>query len=237
MSSPVPDFTPAPPVSGEHMLALTRVSDLIDRALKGELARDCAPGPGQPQVLTALHINMVMDRASGMTNKQIAERWDRSEMNVCNILGHPDSQTILSTILAMQVGTLLTMEARFKQLAPQALNVKVQILNDISAPPAIRDRVATDILDRAGYAPKQRVETEHKHQVFLPAQVATGMRAALEESKRVATLDYSAFLKDATAEVAPSHLHLGSGQPGDVWLEPPPTPADGGVSSDEEAAA
>jgi hypothetical protein len=226
--------TPETQPQAEQVMALTRVTDLIERALKGELARDREPTVAEPKVLTPLHVNMVLDRAAGYQVREIAERWDYTEVQVSNILGSPDAQTILSTILAMQAGALVSMEARFKAIAPQALNVKVQILNDPAAPVAVRDRVATDILDRAGYAPKQKFETKHDHRIFLPAQVATGLKTVLEESQRVSTMDYSSFLHKSGAEVASSHLQLGSGQP-EVADSAPPVSAPDSPSREKVA--
>lgn len=207
--------TPDAPSERETNIALTRVSEVIERALKGQLTRDRDPLASEPKILTPLHINMIMDRAGGYQLKEIAERWEYTELQVANVLGSPDAQTILSTIFAMQAGALISMEARFKALAPAALNVQVELLYDPAAPASVRNKVASEILDRAGYAPKQRTESLHEHKFFIPTHVATGMAAALQESQRVASVDYSQFVQSSNAEVAASHLRLGTGHPED----------------------
>lgn len=188
----------------------TRVGELIKRALSGELPRDRSPHAWEPSILTPLHINMVLDRAGGFQLKEIAERWEYTTVQVANVLGHPDAQTILSTILAIQASALTSIEERFRVLAPEAVNVKVEIMRDPAANPAVRDRVASDILDRAGYAPRKREEITHRHQILLPAQAATGLKEILQESRRVALVDYSEFLQKPDAEVTAGHLLVGA---------------------------
>lgn len=212
-----PSAAPAPltrapvgdiPDPTRHTIELTRIGTLIDRALRGDLPREREPKYWEPRILTPAHINMVLDRAGGFSLVEIAERWDYSAVQVANVLGHPDAQTILSTILSLQAEQLTSIDSRLKAMAPEALNVKAAILRDPAAPPSVRDRVASDILDRAGYAPKQKIETEHSHKFLMPAQVATGLKEALEISRRVAVVDYTRHLQKPDAEVAASHLQV-----------------------------
>lgn len=190
---------------------LARIADLIDKALKGELPRERSPHTWEPQVLTPVHVQMVLDRAMGFQLKEIAERWDYTAAQVANVLAQPDAQTILSTILSMQADKLVSMEDRFAALAPEALNVKVEILRNPEASPLVRDRVASDLLDRAGYGPRKKLDIDTTHRILLPAQAATGLRAVLEESRRVASVDYSRFLQKPGGEVAGTHLQLEAG--------------------------
>lgn len=187
---------------------LTRISDLISRALKGELPREREPHYWEPKVLTAAHINMVMDRAAGFSLVEIGARWEYTPQQVANVLAQPDAQLILSTILSVQAEKLTDIDSRIKAMSHEALNVKVEILRSPDASPAVRDRVASDILDRAGYAPKQKIETDHTHRILMPAQAATGLRDALEASRRVALVDYTMHLQKPDAEVAASHLQV-----------------------------
>lgn len=196
------------PDQARRTFELTRISSVIDRALKGDLPRERAPQYWEPSVLSAAHVNMVLDRAAGFALSEIAARWEYSTAQVANVLGHPDAQTILSTILAMQAEQLSSIDSRLKAMAPEALNVKVEILRNPEVSPAVRDRVASDILDRAGYAPKQKIETEHNHRILMPAQAATGLKEALEASRRVAVMDYTVHLQKPDAEVAASHLQV-----------------------------
>jgi hypothetical protein len=192
----------------ESPLAVGRVAELITKALKGELTRDRRPYYWEPQILTPLHINMVLDRASGCQIKEIAERWDYSPAQVSVVLASPDSQTILSNILSMQADKLVDVSERFKTLAPEALNVKVELMRSPETSAIVRDRVATDILDRAGYSPRQKIDVDTTHRILLPAQAATGLREVLEESRRVASVDYSRFLQKPDGEVAAEHLQV-----------------------------
>lgn len=208
-----------------------RLGQLVKDALDGKLPRDRAPHAWEPSILTPLHMNMIFDRAGGYQLTEIAARWDYTTVQVANVLGSPDAQTILSTIMAMQAGALVSIEERFKVLAPEAVNVKVSLMRDAEAPAAVRNLIASDILDRAGYAPRKHADIEHTHRILLPAQAATGLRDALDESRRVATVDYSGFLMKPDAEVAAKHLQVEAGQP--ILVDgASPVPADGS----EEAA-
>jgi len=201
-----------------------RVAELIVKALKGELPRDREPLGAEPQVLSELHINMILDRVAGMTAVEIGEKWDYHPGRVLCVLGHPDAQTIMSTMLAMQAGHLVSLEERFKTLAPLALNTKVALMQNPETPAGVRDRAASDILDRAGFAPRKVEEHKHEHKILMPAQAATGLSEALAAASRIATVDYSRFLQKAGTEVAASDLQAEVGQPSPVGDGPSPVP-------------
>lgn len=205
----------AAPTTAKDHANMVFLADLLKRAKDGELPRDRAPRRGvEPATLSELHINLILDRAAGYQLVEIAERWDYTPVQVANVLSHPDAQTILSTIQAMQAGELVSMEERFKTLAPLALNTKVALMQDPETPAGVRDRVATDILDRAGYAPRKQEEIKHTHQILMPAAAAKSLHDVLQESNRVASVDYSRHLYTSDADVISSHMQLESGQLG-----------------------
>ena len=199
-------------LSADDHKNMVYLAQILTKAKNGALPRDRAPRHYvEPATLTPAHINMVLDKAAGYTNIEIGERWDYTPVQVANVLSHPDSQTILSTIQAMQAGSLVSMESRFAALAPEALNVKVGIMRDPDVSPGTRDRVATDILDRAGYSPRRHEEHTHKHQIVVPAEQAQALHSALAESQRIGIVDYSRHLHTSDADVVESHMLLESG--------------------------
>lgn len=216
----------APVVDAETHATHQKMLSLIVEAKEGRLPRDREPLPGEPARLNDRHIALILDRVAGYTPLELAERHDYAHQYVCQILAHPDSQTLISSIQAMQSQKLLSMEQRFAILAPQALNTKVALMNDPGTHAGVRDRIATDILDRAGYAPKRHEERDVRVRFEMPAQAATGLRAVLEESNRVAEVDYSKHLRSSDADVVASHMQLGNGQPKPADGAPP-VPASG----------
>lgn len=207
-------------VSKNPPTAVENLKGVIDKALDGTLARDRDPQPWEPQKLTPVHMQMIYDRVAGYQLKEIAERYEYTPVQVANVLGSPDAQTVISTILSMQSTGLLDMEARFKALAPEALNVQVGLMRDPEVHASVRAKITSTILDRAGYAPRTKSTIDVNQRIFLPAQVATGLKAALEESNRVRTVDYSKFLRSAGGAQAEQEtssklesVGLGSGLP------------------------
>lgn len=224
--------TPAPTTSAllqaqRKSLGMTRIQEMIEKALAGQLPRDRDPHYWEPDKLSAPHIAMVLDRAAGYSIREIAERHEYTESRVSIILSTPDAQTILSTIMAVASERIIDVSERLKYLAPEALNVKVDIMRNATSM-TLRDKAATDILDRAGYGARTKIDATVSHSLVMPAQAATGLAAALSEANRVGDLDYSTHLaKPLAAEAMASSLMLGTGHSEASEVSPPSPSASG----------
>ena len=226
---------------------LGRLQELINAAMVGLLPRDRELRPGEAQKLAPAHINMVLDFASGKLNRtEIAEQYDYTPERVGQILNHPDSQTLISTVLSMATDKLTDMQARLKHLAPEALNVKVELMRTASRE-SERNKAASDILLLAGYGgrnggrpvstPAGTVNNYTNIQnnlvktggptLVLGSRDSAGLVKALSESLQVAGIDYQQHVEGKSGEeIIAEHrqlsesLQLGAGH----------TVAEGGAS-------
>lgn len=190
-----------------------RLLTIIEKALKGELHRDRALEPGEPQTLSSVHIGMVLDRVGeNLTAVEIADKYDYTRVQVGHVLNHPDAQTIMSTIIAMQASHLTSMEARFAALAPEALNVQVDLMRNIQVAPVVRAKISGEILSRAGYGIRKQVDINDKRTPDVPVEALAGLGSILAESMRVGMVDYTQYTKKPDGEVIAAHLQIGSGQ-------------------------
>lgn len=197
---------------------LERLQNLIDKAMKGQLPRERELKDHEPQKLNEVHFQWIFDRATGMTGVEIAEKYGYSSVYVNVILAHPDAQFILSTILSMSADKLTDMTARLQHLAPEALNVKVELMRQAKTE-ALKDKAASDILALAGYGGKTGTSITINNQkntgpsLVLPEKAAKGLVEALLASQRVKELDYSQYLAGSQGEViSAEHRQLSDGQ-------------------------
>lgn len=228
---------PAPLVLEEQIrerkaASLMRIQETMQRALLAQLPREREVHPWEPDKLTDTHIEMIFDSIAGASLSELAAKHGYSVPRISVILNHPDAIYLKSTILAQSSDKLSDLAERLKHIAPEALNVKLDILRDSRVAAAVRDRVATDLLDRAGYAPKKEVhvEQESRHVFVMPAQAATGLAAALDEANRVQSIDYRQHLRrpqdDEVAQAADLRISAGQHEPS---IKPPLDPSLGAV--------
>jgi hypothetical protein len=169
------------------------VSDVVRDALGGLLPRGRALREGEPAVLSALHISMVFDKALGMRTKELAEKYDTTESWVSRIIHHPDAEHLLAVIMGQVADNLTDPRARLQGYAHEALNVKVELLRT-SRNDALRDRIATDFLDRAGYGAPQKLEINDHKTFSLDPETSAKLSGALDAARRVSSVDYKRFL-------------------------------------------
>lgn len=181
--------------------ALARIEEACQKALRGELPRDCQPRDDMPERLCTVAIQAILDYSHGATILEIAEKYEYNPVYVRTLTRHPDAVTIMSLVLGARADKMMDMASRVEALAPEALTVKVDLMRT-SANPVLRDKIATDFLSMSGYGERKKIETsvKHEHSFVVPAQAATGLRAALDESKRIASLDYSKYLARSPGE-------------------------------------
>lgn len=169
------------------------VSDVVRDVLAGLLPRGRALRDGEPAVLSALHISMIFDKALGMRTKELAEKYDSTESWVSRIIHHPDAEFLLAAIMGQVADNLTDPRARLEGYAHEAINVKVELLRT-SRNDALRDRIATDFLDRAGYGAPQKIDVNSHSTFSLDPETSAKLSGALDAARRVSTVDYKRFL-------------------------------------------
>jgi hypothetical protein len=178
------------PSSESTQASKSRVHDVILAALHGSLPRGRELRPWEPDKLNARHIAMVCDRANGLTGKEIALKYRMSEAWVSVVLTHPDSIVMLGALMSLNADKQTDINARLQGYAHEMLQGKVDIFRT-TKDNRLKDSIATDILDRAGYGARQKLDVDSTHRFVVPASAALAMSNALSESQRVATVDYT----------------------------------------------
>jgi len=92
-------------------------------------------------------------RAEGISVKEIAELTNYSENNVRKIINSDLGRNFMAMIDGAATMDSIDLMANIKALSPLALQVKEEILVDAEkiVSLALKDKVASDLLDRAGY--------------------------------------------------------------------------------------
>jgi hypothetical protein len=180
------------PSSESSAAAQARVQDVILGALRQTLPRDRELSAWEPQKLHARHISMVCDRAAGLLPREIAAKYKMHQVYVNVILTHPDSLQILAALQALNADKLMDVNARLQGYANEMLTGQVEVFRT-TQDKRLKVRIAQDVLDRAGYGPRQKIDINAAHRFVLPSAAAMGIASALQEDQRVADIDYSQY--------------------------------------------
>jgi hypothetical protein len=93
-------------------------------------------------------------KATGLTNRQIAELCDLSESRVSVVLNHPDARVLLAERVTEFVSSLTDdLREQIQGAAGEAFQTVVQLMRRAESE-KVRQMSAFDILDRAGFKPK-----------------------------------------------------------------------------------
>lgn len=124
------------------------------------------------------HVQMLLMKAAGYTNKAISRRMQLTESRVSVIVNHPDAMFLLSHLVSFQAEKLLDVKARIQSHAGEALDTALLLMR--TAKEEVRERSAFKILGMAGYGVIQKSEAVHKFE--MPASQAMALTTALRES-------------------------------------------------------
>lgn len=177
------------------------IPGLIKAALAGVLPRDPSFEweDGMPRTLNAAHIAMLLDRTLGYSNAEIAAKHDYSPVQVSRVLRHPDAQYLIGAMMGKLADRITDPVERLKTYAHEAINTKISLMRT-SENEGLRNQIATDILDRAGYGSRRQVDVNETLKFEMPAETADAVRTAAHEARRAATADFSRFLSRVTQE-------------------------------------
>lgn len=113
--------------------------------------------PWMPEKLSPRHHMILAMRAAGVTNNDIAGALGMTPARVSVIVNHPLAQPILARLVGQAVQSTLTDVRTFIQAhAMEAMVTNVDLMRN-SKKDEVRQRSVFDILDRAGFKPKEVV--------------------------------------------------------------------------------
>ena len=125
----------------------------LAKGLSQEEAYKAAERADSPEAKCAILL-----RAFNIPSNLIEETLGFSHEDTSNLLMLEDYNKIYNKILHKL--TLVQDDRYFDTLVPRALQVKIELLENPNASPMLRDKVATDIIDRAKGKPRQSLEVK-----------------------------------------------------------------------------
>lgn len=171
------------------------VPALVQEALKGAMSLSRPLKPWEPEKLNPMHIQMIMDRAMGMKPGEIAQKFDMDPSRVSVILNHPFSERILGAILSTLSDRVTDPVERMRGYAHEMIDTKLALVRDKGTSKTLRNQIATDILDRAGYGPKRQLEITTPKAPQIPVEHVGRLADVLAESRKSSGQDYTRFLR------------------------------------------
>lgn len=213
-----------------------RLKALIAQAMDGSMPIGRPLAEGELRRFKPEHVQILLDRAAGKNHSELVES-SQSRSMVNNVLSHPFTEIILSELASAIAERSLDPIERIKGVAGEMINTSLEIVRDASTDKKLRHKIASDFLDRAGYAAIHKVEAKHEHTIALPAALASRIADGLDRSMEIEA-DYSRFLMDPAgsqgSEIA-ADLTPGPGQTEEpAGASPSPSPA---MPSQQEEAA
>jgi hypothetical protein len=136
--------------------------------------RDRRTHPDQPRKTWQVsriwdkHAEIIRRKAVGQSNTQIAESMSMSQMQVSNVVNSPIVQERLAIMNGARDAYTIDLARDIREFAPKCLDLLKEIIGGESttgqlASPALKARVAIDVLDRAGYSPVKSVNIQGVH--------------------------------------------------------------------------
>lgn len=185
---------PAPPLDmpvaeGSH------VQELIAAAMAGTLDPGRPLQAMEPTTFSPMHIAIVFDRALGFRPGEIAAKYSVNLARISTIIHHPYAEIILGAIAGEIAERITDPVERIKSYAHEAITTKVNIMRDPQTPRAVRNHVASDILDRAGYGARRQIDISATSRFEMPQPVADRVAEAASMFKKVREVDYTAYVE------------------------------------------
>lgn len=206
-----------PTSSGASAFALAagqaKLREVIQLAMAGTLPLDRPLETNEPKKFHAKHINLVLDRGMGLTAAEIAEKHDMHQMYVARLLVHPYAQAILTQMLGNAADKMTEPMERLKAYAHEMIDVKIALVRS-NIKDTLKNQIASDILDRAGFGARIKVETDNVHRFSLAKEHSQRLLNALDEADRVEDVDYARYVENPSqVSEADSGLSGGLEQP------------------------
>lgn len=148
-----------------------------------------------PDTFTHRHRLVVLLKATGLTNKQIAQELGYTENRVSVIVNDPRAPAVMESHAQEVADSLEDVRLRLKLYAQEALTEVVDEMR-YCEDARVRQRAAFGILDRAGYS---KIEKKFVASAQVDAEAGSEIAEALRES----SMSDEALEADYTIEPAP----------------------------------
>lgn len=159
------------------------VRELIKRCLSGEEPIGRALHNNEPTKFSTQHVNICLLRVAGFRNGEIAAACGYTPTMVSIATNHPYGKKIIAELISSRGGRVLDIRSRLDEYASEVLD-HVFNLAIGSQDLAVVSKVGFNLLDRAGYAPTQRLEVTDKREIASEGSL-NRLASALEQSQSV----------------------------------------------------
>tara|TARA_R100000808_G_C2135763_1_gene144122 strand:+ start:350 stop:829 length:480 start_codon:yes stop_codon:yes gene_type:complete len=116
----------------------------------------------------------------GQKSKEIAKELGITEATVSYTKNSKLAQKELNIMKVARDADTIDVARQIREIAPQALEVLENIMNDEETAETLKAKVATDLLDRAGYSPPKKVIGAIAHQHFSKEDISKIKQRALK---------------------------------------------------------
>lgn len=163
------------------------VSDLIKRCLDGT---EPIEGLGSNKhwvtpKFSARHVNMVMLRAAGFKNIEIAQAMGTTPVTVCSIVNHPYGRKIIHAMMTTRGTRVLDIRTKLDYYADEILD-HIYDLTAKSADLDVVSKVGFGLLDRAGYSVTHKVAQQATPGASSASEsTLSRLASALEQSNSI----------------------------------------------------
>ena len=167
--------------------------ELLSRALAGDLPRGRPLKPWEPEKLNPTSLQVVLLRASGMKQRDIAEFMNltqgtkMTDSHVSIIVNHPDARTILTQLISYAADEVADLRTRIQAYAGEGLDAAVNIMRTNNDKRLVA-KIAFEFLDRAGYNTVQKSISATT--IVAPKGSVEGLAQAIAESAQEVHADY-----------------------------------------------
>lgn len=192
------------------------IQALFELALEAKLPRNRELRSWEPQRLNERHLTMVMMRASGLKQRQIAEIVGCTDSNASIVLNHPDAEYLLSRLQAARFSIPHKYEERLQALNDAAVDAIEELLTDVEIPAARRAPAAFKLLGMNGYGREKPAETNVNIHLDATSAEMGLLARALRESRQIQEAEVVDSFPGPGGELAvspPSQLPSGTGAP------------------------
>lgn len=191
-----------------------RISELFTQARENRLP---TPGkqPNEPNTLNELHLQMIMMRAQGMRQREIARVMNYTDSRVSIVLNSPDARYLLDQLHGLMGVGVTAIENRLQLLNERAVESIEEAFDSDDVKPLERAKLGFALLERNGFGVRREVEVQHNHTLQLNPRQESVLASALRESRTIEEVEYVEI--PYTPGPQPS-IALGASQPAS---EPP----------------
>jgi hypothetical protein len=171
------------------------IEALFAKALAGQIPRNRDLKSWEPARLNERHLAMVMARAGGLQQRQIAKAFGATDSNVSIVLNHPDAEFLLMKLGAMRATSPSGIQERLERLAEPAMKALEEVFEYEPDPAAFRRApLAFKVLEMNGHGAKRRVEVDHQHTLKADEGQLALLAKAVREAQALPAIEKTSAL-------------------------------------------